>query len=90
MNVVRMWPFKRSVRVENDAKTSVRTYDMEDVRTDVAQLKRQVVELTLDMDAMRNNVLRKIQRKRVDAQEEPRKKGGIVRPSELGENGLTQ
>jgi len=68
-----MWPWKRT---ENVRKTSV-SDDFEARLTSLESkynaLKREVVEITMDVDTMRNKVMRKIQRKRDEEEEEDTK-----------------
>lgn len=75
--LVRMWPFGTNERV-NDVRTTC------DCKDKIASLQRDVMNVQLDMENLRNNVLRKIQKRRTSEPEEQQvRKGGIIKPSEL-------
>lgn len=65
-----MWPFKRKSNV--DATTLER---IEKLEKDVSKLKTECLDNATDIDAMRDKVLRKIQKKREEPEEEVQRPG---------------
>jgi len=83
-----MWPFSPAERAK-DVRTSCDKClaNAEEIRS----LKREVTNLLLDMENLRNNVLRKIQKRKVTEEEAaPARKGGILKPSEMISHGITE
>lgn len=83
-----MWSFFTRERAQNVTTTcELCAANKEEIRS----LKREVTNLLLDMENLRNNVLRKIQkRKSTEEDPAPPRKGGILKPSEMVHSGTSE